>query len=212
MYSDSCEYRGNAFAGNAPGVAVMYSRSVTMMRQPVRGQPGAGRLRAAAQGDQGQPDRGQRAGAEHRRAVRRGRGPDRRSSATSSCGNGWAIRLMADATDNAFVDNRFEGNTFDVATNSQASSPSTFAENYWDCVRRLRPRPRRHRRRALPSGAPVLGARRAERAAPDPAAQLPARPAGCRRAGRFRCITPETLVDARPLMRWTTVMTDRSPW
>ena len=46
--------------------------------------------------------------------------------------NGWALRLMADAVDNSFRRNRFEGNTFDVATNSQASSPSTFAGNYWD--------------------------------------------------------------------------------
>jgi nitrous oxidase accessory protein len=39
---------------------------------------------------------------------------------------------MADATDNRFRRNRFEGNSFDVATNSQGSSPSSFAENYWD--------------------------------------------------------------------------------
>ena len=30
MYSDSCEYRRNVFAANGAGVAVMYSRSVTM--------------------------------------------------------------------------------------------------------------------------------------------------------------------------------------
>ena len=30
MYSDSCEYRRNVFAGNAAGVAVMYSRRVVM--------------------------------------------------------------------------------------------------------------------------------------------------------------------------------------
>jgi nitrous oxidase accessory protein len=46
--------------------------------------------------------------------------------------NGWAVRLMADATDSEFRHNRFVGNTFDVATNSRSSSPSTFAENYWD--------------------------------------------------------------------------------
>jgi nitrous oxidase accessory protein len=46
--------------------------------------------------------------------------------------NGWAVRLMADATDSEFRRNQFAGNTFDVATNSQSSSPSTFAENYWD--------------------------------------------------------------------------------
>jgi nitrous oxidase accessory protein len=39
---------------------------------------------------------------------------------------------MADATENQFRRNRFEGNSFDVATNSSSSSPSSFAENYWD--------------------------------------------------------------------------------
>jgi nitrous oxidase accessory protein len=46
--------------------------------------------------------------------------------------NGWAVRLMADATDNTFRRNRFEGNTFDVATNSSLGGSRTFAENYWD--------------------------------------------------------------------------------
>ena len=101
--------------------------------------------------------------------------------------NGWALRLMADATDNRFRHNRFEGNSFDVATNSQASSPSSFAENYWDGYAGLRSRPRRLRRRAVPSGAALLGAGRAERADADPAAELLPGPAGGRRAASCRC-------------------------
>jgi nitrous oxidase accessory protein len=46
--------------------------------------------------------------------------------------NGWAVRLMADATDNSFRRNRFEGNSFDVATNSTLGGAGVFAENYWD--------------------------------------------------------------------------------
>jgi len=42
------------------------------------------------------------------------------------------VRLMADATESEFRHNEFVGNTFDVATNSRSSSPSTFSENYWD--------------------------------------------------------------------------------
>ena len=48
------------FAGNGAGVAVMYSRARDHDRQPLRGQLGAGSLRSAPQGDQGQPG-----GAEH---------------------------------------------------------------------------------------------------------------------------------------------------
>jgi nitrous oxidase accessory protein len=46
--------------------------------------------------------------------------------------NGWAVRLMADASDNTFRRNRFEGNSFDVATNSTLGGSRTFTENYWD--------------------------------------------------------------------------------
>ena len=45
--------------------------------------------------------------------------------------NGWAIRLMADCTDNTFSKNNFMGNTFDIATNS-FSNYSVFTGNYWD--------------------------------------------------------------------------------
>ena len=48
--------------------------------------------------------------------------------------NGWAIKVLANATDNRFVGNIFVGNSFDVATNSRTAS-SSFLSNYWDHYR-----------------------------------------------------------------------------
>jgi nitrous oxidase accessory protein len=115
--------------------------------------------------------------------------------------NGWALRLMADATDNEIRRNRFEGNTFDVATNSRASSPSTFSENFWDGYAGydldrdgfgdVPFRPVRLFTVLVDENEPLLILLRstmldllevAERVAP--------------------VLTPETLADPRPLMRW----------
>lgn len=131
MYSDSCEYRRNVLAANAAGVAVMYSRRVTMTDNRFEDNWGP-----AAYGLLLKEIKDSRI--EGNVLARNtvglfAEGVDRSEIEDNQfLRNGWAIRLMADATDNRFRHNRFEGNTFDVATNSQASSPSTFAENYWD--------------------------------------------------------------------------------
>ena len=117
-------------------------------------------------------------------------------------GNGWAVRLMADATDNSFRRNRFEGNSFDVATNGSNGSSSSFAENYWDGYAGydldrdgygdVPYRPVRLFSVLVEQSEPALILLRsffldlldlAERVVP--------------------VITPERLVDARPLMRWS---------
>ena len=117
--------------------------------------------------------------------------------------NPYAAAIPANrATDNAFRGNRFEGNTFDVATNSQGSSPSTFDGNYWDGYAGYdldhdgfgdTPfRPVRLFSVLVEQNEPTLILLRsffldllelAERVAP--------------------VLTPEALVDRRPLMRWT---------
>lgn len=48
--------------------------------------------------------------------------------------NGWAMRVMADAQDNMIEGNSFQGNVFDVGTNSRRSY-STFRNNWWDRYR-----------------------------------------------------------------------------
>jgi nitrous oxidase accessory protein len=131
MYSDSCEYRRNVFAGNVSGVAVMYSRGVTMVGNRFEDNwgPAAYGLLLKEIKDSRIEDN-----VLARNTVGLfAEGADRMVvTGNQFVRNGWALRLMADATDNEFRHNRFIGNTFDVATNSQASSPSTFSENYWD--------------------------------------------------------------------------------
>ena len=200
MYSDSCEYRGNIFAANGAGVAVMYSRRVTMADNRFEDNWGP-----AAYGLLLKEIKDSRIEGNVMARNTVGlyaEGVDRSAfEGNQFVRNGWAIRLMADATDNTFRHNRFVGNTFDVATNSQASSPSTFAENYWDAYTGydldrdgfgdVPFRPVRLFSVLVEQNKPLLILLRsffldlldaAERIVP--------------------VLTPEALVDKRPLMRW----------
>jgi nitrous oxidase accessory protein len=200
MFSDSCAYRRNVFAANAAGVAVMFSRYVTMTDNRFldnRGPAAYGLLLKEIK------DSRITGNLLARNTVGLfAEGVDRSEfSRNQFLDNGWAIRLMADATDNQFRHNRFEGNSFDVATNSRVSSPSTFAENYWDAYAGydldrdgygdVPFRPVRLFSVLVEQHKPLLILLRsffldlldaAERIVP--------------------VLTPEALVDARPLMRW----------
>jgi nitrous oxidase accessory protein len=200
MYSDSCAYRRNAFAANGAGVAVMYSRSVTMAENRFEDNTGP-----SAYGLLLKEIKDSRIEANILAGNTVGlfaEGVDRSEfEGNQFLRNGWGIRLMADATDNGFRRNRFEGNTLDLATNSQASSPSTFAENYWDAYEGydldrdgfgdVPFRPVRLFSVLVEQNEPLIILLRslflglleaAERIVP--------------------LLTPETLVDARPMMRW----------
>jgi nitrous oxidase accessory protein len=129
MYSDSCDYEGNTFRHNGAGVAVMYSHGVQMVENRFEGNRGAAayglllkeiadsRLERNVFRDNTAglvADGATRLIAEHNQFV----------------DNGWALRLQASTEDARFTGNDFAGNTFDVATNSRSSS-STFRGNYW---------------------------------------------------------------------------------
>jgi nitrous oxidase accessory protein len=134
MYSDSCEYRRNVFAGNVSGVAVMYSHRITMIGNRFEDNWGP-----AAYGLLLKEIKDSRI--EGNILARNTVGLFAESADRASVvdnqflDNGWAVRLMADATDDVFRGNRFAGNTFDVATNSRSSSTSEFTGNYWDGYR-----------------------------------------------------------------------------
>jgi nitrous oxidase accessory protein len=200
MYSDTCEYRRNVFAHNGAGVAVMYSRRVTMADNQFEDNwgPAAYGLLLKEIKDS-RIDRNMMAG---NTVGLFAEGVDRSAiEGNQFLRNGWAIRLMADATDNSFRRNRFEGNTFDVATNSRTSSASTFTENFWDGYSGydlnhdgfgdIPFRPVRLFSVLVDQNEPLLILLRsflldlleaAERLAP--------------------VLTPETLADPKPLMRW----------
>lgn len=200
MYSDSCDYRRNVFSRNEAGVAVMYSRGVVMVGNRFEDNWGP-----AAYGLLLKDIRESRI--EDNLIARNTAGlfaesVDRTTVERNQfLSNGWAVRLMANAADNHFRRNRFEGNSFDVATNSQAGGASRFEENYWDAYAGYdldrdgfgdTPyRPVRLFSVIVEQNEPTLILLRsffvslleaAERVMP--------------------ILTPEALVDGRPLMRW----------
>ncbi len=200
MYSDTCVYRNNTFGRNGAGVAVMYSRSITMLGnrfEDNRGSAAYGLLLKEIKDSRVQGNLLTRNTVGiYAEASDRNRIED-----NQFIENGWAVRLMADAADNTFRRNRFEGNSFDVATNSTLGGSGTFAENYWDGYAGydldrdgygdVPYRPVRLFSVLVEQSEPSIILLRsffldlldlAERVAP--------------------VITPERLVDGRPLMRW----------
>jgi len=201
MYSDSCEYRGNRFLRNGAGVAVMYSRAITMIGNRFEDNWGP-----AAYGLLLKDIKDSRVAQNVLARNSTGlyaEGSDRiQVVGNQFLANGWAVRLMADAIDNTFRRNRFEGNSFDVATNSSGGSASSFTENFWDQYAGydldrdgygdVPYRPVRLFSVLVEQSEPAIILLRsffldlldvAERVMP--------------------AITPERLVDARPLMRWS---------
>ncbi len=133
MFSDSCRYERNVFRGNRAGTAVMYSKQIIMRGNEFRDAHGSAAyallLKEIVDGELvGNAFTGSATGLYLEGASRL----DIRDNEFRD--NGWAIRLMADALDNRFTGNHFEGNSFDVATNSRTVR-STFDGNWWDNYR-----------------------------------------------------------------------------
>lgn len=130
MFSHRCAYRRNQFVDNGAGVAVMYTNRVVM-----EGNTFADNWGAATYGLLLKEIRDSRLAGNTFRRNTVGlflEGSERNDFAENTfAGNGWAIRVLADAPGNTFSGNRFVANSFDVATNSR-SNVSVFRGNYWD--------------------------------------------------------------------------------
>jgi len=130
MFSHECEYRDNRFERNGAGVAVMYTRHMTM-----EGNTFADNWGPASYGLLLKEIRDSRI---VRNTFRRNsvglymEGSARNEvSGNTFEANGWAIRVLANAEGNTFAGNTFRQNSFDVTTNS-SRNVSTFRGNYWD--------------------------------------------------------------------------------
>ena len=133
MFSDSCTYRSNVFRANGAGVAVMYTKRLEiednrfeenngptayglLLKEITDTRIASNRFRDNSVG-----------------LLTEGGG---RLEVTGNAfeRNGWAVRLLANSMNNRFEGNAFAGNSFDVGTNSR-SNYSTFAGNWWDRYR-----------------------------------------------------------------------------
>lgn len=129
MFSDSCSYFNNHFVKNGAGVAVMFTRNVLMYNNLFENNWGG-----AAYGLLLKDISDSRI--YKNRFIRNSSGVyyegcNRvRTEQNDFIENGWALRLMANSMDNKFTANNFIGNTFDVTTNSKKNY-NVFEGNYW---------------------------------------------------------------------------------
>jgi len=130
MFSDSCAYLENTFRDNASGVAVMYSRGVVIARNRFErswGSAAYGLLLKDISGGEITDNTFERNSTglfvegSSRLQVR----------GNVFTQNGWAAKVLADADENVFSGNQFTGNAFDVTTNSRSSN-TAFDGNWWD--------------------------------------------------------------------------------
>ena len=129
MFSDRCEYRNNFIHNNGAGVAVMYTKNVIMDNNRFENNWGSasyGLLLKDITDSQ----------ITNNRFFRNSIGIYAENSSriqvenNGFAENGWALKIMANCMDNVFIKNQFIGNSFDVATNSR-NNFSRFEQNYW---------------------------------------------------------------------------------
>jgi len=130
MFSDRCAYQGNRFLDNRAGVAVMYADGILMHDNEFTRAWGTSAYGLLLKEIRDGELIGNRF-AENTTAVFMEATDRMDISSNVFSANGWALRIMANALDNAFHANDFIGNTFDVTTNSR-TAPSSFSGNYWD--------------------------------------------------------------------------------
>ena len=133
MFSHHCEYTDNLFLRNGAGVAVMFSDSVVMRRNRFERSWGS-----AAYGLLLKELRDSRIEQNQFQGNTVGLWTEGTTRVLVSrnrfIANGWAVRVLGDATDNEFRGNQFRGNTFDVGT-APGENSNLFQANYWDQYR-----------------------------------------------------------------------------
>jgi len=129
MFSDNCNYQYNTFIRNGAGVAVMYTKNVTMNKNRFLNNWGSASYGLLLKdisdsyitNNEFQNNTvGILAEGSSRIEVKK----------NNFIRNGWALKIMANSADDNFTKNNFISNTFDIATNSKQNF-NRFYENYW---------------------------------------------------------------------------------
>jgi nitrous oxidase accessory protein len=130
MFSNDDTYFGNTFKKNGAGVAVMYSKKVTMMWNHFQENWGGSAYGILLKDIS---DSRIRRNIFYKNTVALHlEGTSRIEIEQNTFSqNGWAIKVQASCEDNNFHNNNFFGNSFDVATNGTMVL-NKFYNNYWD--------------------------------------------------------------------------------
>ncbi len=130
MYSNDSEFTGNVFGSNGAGVAVMYSRGITMIGNEFRDNRGAAVYGLLLKEIDDSVVSGNLF-ANNTAAVYFDGSNRTELSHNEFVRNGYALRVLSNSMGSVVRYNNFIGNTFDVTTNADRSYNS-FDQNYWD--------------------------------------------------------------------------------
>lgn len=133
MFSNRDEYRDNVFEHNGTGVAVMFSRHITMTGNTFRhnwGGASYGLLLKEISDGSIEYNHFQ----DNTIAILAEGANRLRMSKNQFLANGTAIDIKGNCLDNQLEENNFLSNTFEVVTNSRFSN-NTFNRNYWSAYR-----------------------------------------------------------------------------
>lgn len=130
MFSHDDVYSNNTFSYNGSGVAVMFSKGVTMTNNIFRDSWGDAAygllLKEITDGKiEGNLFEKNTVGVYMEGATRI------HTSRNTFRNNGWAMRIQASSSNGSFTENNFVSNSFDVATNGTMVM-NIFKNNYWD--------------------------------------------------------------------------------
>ncbi|HBI02239.1 MAG TPA: nitrous oxide reductase family maturation protein NosD [Flavobacterium sp.] len=130
MFSSNDSYLTNIFRNNGAGVAVMFSKNVTMINNYFDENWGA-----SSYGLLLKEISDSYIHSNHFKNNTSGiymEGTNRiKIEKNVFQSNGWAMKIQASCMDNEIVNNNFQGNTFDMGTNGSLVL-NTFNNNYWD--------------------------------------------------------------------------------
>ncbi len=129
MFSDGCTYSGNTFQNNGAGVAVMYSKNVEMIQNHFDNNWGPASYGLLLK-DISESTIEKNNFIENTTGIYLEGCSKSEIKNNSFQKNGWAIKLMANSSDNSFSKNDFISNSFDIATNSRQNF-NLFIGNYY---------------------------------------------------------------------------------
>lgn len=130
MFSHDDEYRDNIFRNNGAGVAVMYTKNVTMISNTFDrnwGPTAYGLLLKDIRDSHVEGNRFE----QNTMAIYMEGTSRTEFKRNIFIRNGWAVKLQASCDDNTFTENNFKSNTFDLATNGTMVL-NKINRNYWD--------------------------------------------------------------------------------
>lgn len=130
MFSHKDAYRSNIFQNNGAGVAVMYTKHVTMIGNRFEDNWGSSSYGLLLK-DIGDADIQRNHFSRNTVAVYMEGSSRCNFSQNIFSSNGWAVKIQANCDENTYSKNSFLSNTFDLATNGTLVL-NTVDANYWD--------------------------------------------------------------------------------